>query len=242
GMIGRPGVAAEMFATLARRGINIRMISTSEVKVSCVIDSVDCDEAVAALRETFEIEEESTSPAPSRASSPLSSEPPVRGVALDMKQARLGIRRVPDKPGMAEKIFGTLASHNISVDMIIQSQRCHVVKAIQTRDIAFTVARVDAHAAQELLQKATAECGWGEVVLDMEIAKVSIVGAGMVGQPGIAAKMFESLSEENINIQMITTSEIKISCVVAQDQGVKALKAIHTAFELGGEEEFVVPG
>ncbi|MEO0687355.1 MAG: ACT domain-containing protein, partial [Cyanobacteria bacterium J06649_11] len=242
GQIGRPGVAAEMFATLARRGINIRMISTSEVKVSCVIDSVDCDEAVAALRETFEIEEESTSPAPSRASSPLSSEPPVRGVALDMKQARLGIRRVPDKPGMAEKIFGTLASHNISVDMIIQSQRCHVVKAIQTRDIAFTVARVDAHAAQELLQKATAECGWGEVVLDMEIAKVSIVGAGMVGQPGIAAKMFESLSEENINIQMITTSEIKISCVVAQDQGVKALKAIHTVFELGGEEEFVVPG
>ncbi|WP_414619840.1 aspartate kinase [Calothrix sp. CCY 0018] len=239
GMIGRPGVAAEMFATLARRGVNIRMISTSEVKVSCVIDSADCEKAVAALRETFEIEAEYSSPSPALTISP--SSPPVRGVALDMKQARLGIRRVPDTPGMAEKIFGTLANHNISVDMIIQSQRCHVIKGIPTRDIAFTVARVDARAAQELLQKATGECGWGEVVLDMEIAKVSIVGAGMVGQPGVAAKMFESLSQENINIQMITTSEIKISCVVAEDRGIKALKAIHAAFELGGTEEFVVP-
>jgi aspartate kinase len=239
GMIGRPGVAAEMFATLARRGVNIRMISTSEVKVSCVIDSADCQKAVAALRETFEIEGDSLSPSPHLPHSP--SSPPVRGVALDMKQARLGIRRVPDIPGMAEKIFGTLASRNISVDTIIQSQRCHVIKGIPTRDIAFTVARVDARAAQELLQQATGECGWGEVVLDMEIAKVSIVGAGMVGQPGVAAKMFESLSQENINIQMITTSEIKISCVVAENQGVKALKAIHTAFELGGTEEFVIP-
>ena len=242
GMIGRPGVAAEMFATLARRGVNIRMISTSEVKVSCVIDNADCDQAVAALREAFEIESDSLTPSPSP-SLPLSPDSPiVRGVALDMKQARLGIRRVPDVPGMAEKIFGTLARNNISVDMIIQSQRCHVIKGIPTRDIAFTVARVDAQAAQELLQKATAECGWGEVVLDMEIAKVSVVGAGMVGQPGVAAKMFESLSQESINIQMITTSEIKISCVVAENKGVKALKAIHTAFELGGEEEFVVPG
>ena len=239
GMIGRPGVAAEMFATLARREVNIRMISTSEVKVSCVIDSADCEKAVAALRETFEIEAEYSSASPALTISP--SSPPVRGVALDMKQARLGIRRVPDTPGMAEKIFGTLANHNISVDMIIQSQRCHVIKGIPTRDIAFTVARVDARAAQELLQKATGECGWGEVVLDMEIAKVSIVGAGMVGQPGVAAKMFESLSQENINIQMITTSEIKISCVVAEDRGIKALKAIHAAFELGGTEEFVVP-
>jgi aspartate kinase len=75
----------------------------------------------------------------------------------------------------------------------------------------------------------------------MEIAKVSIVGAGMVGQPGVAAKMFEALSQEEINIQMITTSEIKISCVVAENQGVTALKAIHAAFELGGTEEFVIP-
>ncbi len=243
GMIGHAGVAAEMFATLARKGINIRMISTSEVKISCVIDSVDCDKAVAALRETFDIEDEveenSLYSSPNRLISP--SSPPVRGVALNMKQARLGIRRVPDLPGMAEKIFGTLSQHNISVDMIIQSQRCHLVNGIPSRDIAFTVARVDAQQAQELLQKAAGECGWGEVVLDMEIAKVSIVGAGMVGQPGIAAQMFEALSQEEINIQMITTSEIKISCVVAESEGVKALKAIHTAFELGGDEEFVIP-
>jgi len=239
GMIGRPGIAAQMFATLARNGVNIRMISTSEVKVSCVIESADCDKAVSALRKTFNIEESmGVSPYP-----PLSpsSQPPVRGVALDMKQARLGIRRVPDLPGMAGKIFGTLADNKISVDMIIQSQRCHVIKGIPTRDIAFTVARVEATLAQELLQKAAIECGWGEVVLDMEIAKVSVVGAGMVGQPGVAAKMFAALSQEQINIQMITTSEIKISCVVAETEGVKALKAIHTAFELGGKEKFVMP-
>ncbi|MBE9213867.1 aspartate kinase [Plectonema cf. radiosum LEGE 06105] len=240
GMIGRPGVAAEMFATLARKGVNIKMISTSEVKVSCVIDSADCDKAVTALRETFNIEESIPS-SPYPPFSPSSSQPPVRGVALDMKQARLGIRRVPDLPGMAGKIFGTLADNKISVDMIIQSQRCHVIKGIPTRDIAFTVARVEAKQAQELLQKAAIECGWGEVVLDMEIAKVSVVGAGMVGQPGVAAKMFTALSQEQINIQMITTSEIKISCVVAEDQGVKALQAIHTAFELGGKEKFVMP-
>ncbi|MEB3218480.1 MAG: aspartate kinase [Nostocales cyanobacterium 94392] len=241
GMIGRPGVAAEMFATLARKGVNIKMISTSEVKISCVIDSADCDKAVTALRETFNIEEESISPSSYPPLSPSSSQAPVRGVALDMKQARLGIRRVPDLPGMAGKIFGTLADNKISVDMIIQSQRCHVIKGIPTRDIAFTVARVEAKLAQELLQNAAIECGWGEVVLDMEIAKVSVVGAGMVGQPGVAAKMFTALSQEQINIQMITTSEIKISCVVAENEGVKGLKAIHAAFELGGKEKFVMP-
>ena len=100
GMIGRPGVAAEMFATLARNSVNIKMISTSEVKVSCVIDSSDCEKAVKALRETFEIEEDSASTSPL----PLSpSSPPVRGVALDMKQARLGIRRVARFTGNGRK-------------------------------------------------------------------------------------------------------------------------------------------
>ncbi|QLE39522.1 aspartate kinase [Nostoc sp. C052] len=249
GMIGRPGVAAKMFATLAEAGVNIQMISTSEVKVSCVVDAAECDRAVLALRTAFEIEAgeqgagsrgEFLTPTNSSLLTPHSP-PPVRGVALDLNQARLAIRQLPDRPGMAAKLFGLLAQHNISVDMIIQSQRCRVIDGVPRRDIAFTVSRIDGENAREMLTQVAAELGWGEVVLDSAIAKVSIVGAGMVGQPGIAAKMFEALAQQQINIQMIATSEIKISCVVAQEQGVKALQAIHAAFELAGSEKFVVP-
>jgi aspartate kinase len=250
GMIGRPGVAAKMFATLAEAKVNIQMISTSEVKVSCVVDATEGDRAVAALRQAFEIPENQgrsrkgsqnsllSSPTPN---SPLTTPPPVRGVALDMNQARLAIRQVPDRPGMAARLFGLLAQHNVSVDMIIQSQRCRIVDGIPRRDIAFTVSRIDGESTQKMLTQVAAELGWGEVVLDNAIAKVSIVGAGMVGQPGVAAKMFAALAHNQINIQMIATSEIKISCVVAQEQGVKALQAIHSAFELAGSEKFVVP-
>ncbi|MEH2012221.1 aspartate kinase [Nostoc sp.] len=250
GMIGRPGVAAKMFATLAAAGVNIQMISTSEVKVSCVVNAAECDRAVSALCTAFEMEAKSKgellTPNPcteaiNRVSPHSSPIPPVRGVALDLNQARLAIRQLLDRPGMAAKLFGLLAQHNISVDMIIQSQRCRVINGVPRRDIAFTVSQVDGENAREMLTQVAAELGWGEVVLDSAIAKVSIVGAGMVGQPGVAAKMFEALAQQQINIQMIATSEIKISCVVAQEQGVKALQAIHAAFGLAGSEKFVVP-
>ncbi len=246
GMIGRPGVAAKMFATLAEAGVNIQMISTSEVKVSCVIDALDCDRAVVALRQAFSVgdvgdegdEGDKRISYCSFTTSP--SSPPVRGVALDMNQARLAIRQVPDRPGTAASLFGLLAEHNISVDMIIQSQRCQVINGIPRRDIAFTVAQMDAEAAHKMLEQAAAFFDWGEVVLDGAIAKVSIVGASMVGQPGVAAKMFEALAKDQINIQMIATSEIKISCVVAQEQGVKALQLIHAAFGLASSEKIQV--
>ncbi|MFM7370448.1 MAG: ACT domain-containing protein, partial [Sphaerospermopsis kisseleviana] len=111
GMIGRPGVAAKMFVTLAEAGVNIQMISTSEVKVSCLVDAGDCDRAIAALCNAFEI-----TASPAVLSSPTPESPAVRGVALDMNQARLAIRQVPDQPGMAAKLFGLLAEYNISVD------------------------------------------------------------------------------------------------------------------------------
>ncbi|BAZ68122.1 aspartate kinase [Fischerella sp. NIES-4106] len=240
GMIGRPGVAAKMFATLAAASVNIQMISTSEIKVSCVISAQECDRAVAALKEAFELDTP-TPPTPPIPLTPPIPPTPVRGVALDINQARLAIRQVQDRPGTAGKLFGLLADHNISVDMIIQSQRCHIVNGVPMRDIAFTVARIDAEAAQKMLQAKAAEYGWGEVALDQAIAKVSIVGAGMVGQPGVAAKMFAALAQHHINIQMIATSEIKISCVVAQEEGVKALQVIHAAFGLAGSEKFIVP-
>ena len=241
GMIGRPGVAAEMFSTLAAAKINIQMISTSEVKISCAVAAEDCDRAVKALCQAFQV-----TSSPSSQPSPLerqmrSDVPPVRGAALDLKQARLAIRSVPDRPGMAAQIFRLLADKNISVDMIIQSQRCRLVDGVATRDIAFTVPQVDADEARHILHQATPELGCGEIVVDRAIAKVSIVGTGMVGQPGIAARMFEALATERINIQMIATSEIKISCVVSDEDGVRALQAVHTAFGLSGTERIVIP-
>jgi aspartate kinase len=254
GMIGRPGVAAQMFATLAAEGINIQMISTSEVKVSCVIEAVDCDRAIAALCNTFEVnsspiketdvmvkDSETGAVHPSPLSRHPASNPPVRGVALDVNQARLAIRYIPDRPGMAAKLFRVLAEQNISVDMIIQSQRCRVVNGVATRDIAFTVAQMDAATAKAALEEVAAEFGCGEITIDTEIAKVSIVGSGMVGQPGIAARMFNALAERQINIQMIATSEIKVSCVVSKDQGTAALQAVHAAFELSGSQKIQVP-
>ncbi len=245
GMIGRPGIAAQMFKTLASAGVNLQMISTSEVKVSCVIDAQDCDKAIAALCQVFQINSSPARLAPADEPipnpQPPNSQSPVRGVALDLNQARLAIRYVPDRPGMAAQLFGLLAEQNISVDMIIQSQRCRVIDGTPTRDIAFTVSQADAQAARMALEQAKLEIGWGEILLDPDIAKVSIVGAGMVGQPGVAARMFEALAQHQINIQMITTSEIKISCVVAKEDGVTALQAIHKAFGLAGSKKIEVP-
>jgi aspartate kinase len=240
GMIGRPGVAAKMFSTLAAAGINIQLISTSEVKVSCTVDVQDCDRAIAALCHAFDVRS-SPMPLTEDATALHRQAPVVRGAALDTKQARVAIRHVPDQPGMAARIFQLMAEEGISVDMIIQSQRCRLVGTQATRDIAFTVAQADAAAARRVVENAATEYGFGEVVVDEAIAKVSVVGVGMIYAPGVAARMFKALSEQNINLQMIATSEIKISCVVHEEEGVRALKAVHSAFGLSGTRAVVVP-
>lgn len=162
--------------------------------------------------------------------------PIVRGVALDRNQARLAILQVPDQAGRAAKIFQLLADKNISVDMIIQSQRCHIIGDYPTRDIAFTVAQTDVDAAKDVLTPLLKTLNCGALRVNPAIAKVSIVGSGMIGQPGVAAKMFAALAQDGINIDTIATSEIKISCVISEADGVKALQAIHKAFELGKTE------
>lgn len=238
GMIGRPGIAATMFQSLASAGVNIQMISTSEVKVSCIVDQDECDRAINALCEVFDIDTSNISHQEAKENSSLV---PVRGVALDRNQAQLAILFVPDIPGMAAKVFTVLSQENISVDMIIQSQRCRIVDGIPMRDIAFTVAQQDAQQAKEALYRLQSEIKFQEISVDTNIAKVSIVGSGMVGSPGVASKFFEALAKENINIYMITTSEIKISCVVSESQGIQALKAVHEAFGLSGDTILEVP-
>ncbi|MGI0481832.1 aspartate kinase [Geminocystis sp. CENA526] len=237
GMIGRPGIAAKMFQSLASAGVNIQMISTSEVKVSCIVAQDEFDRAINALCEAFDIDSSNISYHEKQDSTLV----PVRGVALDQNQAQLAILFVPDVPGMAAKVFTVLSEENISVDMIIQSQRCRIVDGIPMRDIAFTVAQQDAQQAKEALYRLQSEIKFKEISVDTNIAKVSIVGSGMVGSPGVAAKFFEALAKESINISMITTSEIKISCVVAESQGIQALKAVHEAFSLSGDTTLEVP-
>lgn len=238
GMIGRPGVAAKMFSTLAAAGVNIQMISTSEVKVSCTVEAKNCDRAIEALCDAFQV---NCSPRLKTLSTVPSHAPIVRGAALDRRQAQVAIRHVPDRPGMAAQLFQLLAESGISVDMIIQSQRCRLVNGTPSRDIAFTVAQDDAAIVHAVVTAAATNLGWGEILVDEAIAKVSVVGIGMVNTPGVAAQMFRALAQAGINIQMIATSEIKISCLVAETDGIPALKAVHSAFGLSGAAPVSVP-
>lgn len=152
----------------------------------------------------------------------------VRGIALDDNIAKIGILKVPDKPGVAAELFGALAKEKINVDMIVQSIHSSGTQA----DMAFTVDGADLKKAVEVTEKAAKKLGAGGVISDPKVCKVSLVGVGMVSQPGTAAKMFETLAENKINIQMISTSEIKVSCVIAADAGKKAVQLLHKAFGL----------
>ncbi|MFA7657989.1 MAG: aspartate kinase [Candidatus Gastranaerophilaceae bacterium] len=164
---------------------------------------------------------------------------PVTGVAADLSQVRIVVCDVPDVPGHAAKLFGALAKKNISVDMIIQS---YARKTSNTNDIAFTVDKVDLDKAKFILEKIKPELSAGEIQVDENIAKVSIVGAGMVDRPGIAATMFETLGNLGVNIKMISTSEIKISCLVEEEDAEESIKALHKVFELDSDEIAEVKG
>lgn len=152
----------------------------------------------------------------------------VRGIALDENIAKIGILKVPDKPGTAARLFSALAAEKVNVDMIVQSIHSGGSQA----DMAFTVEKSDIKKAVAVTEKIAEQLGAEQVVFDADVSKISLVGIGMVSQPGTASKMFQVLSEEKINIQMITTSEIKISCVIKANEGKKAVSLLHKAFEL----------
>ena len=162
---------------------------------------------------------------------------PVAGVAADSSQIRILLSELPDIPGTAAKVFGELAKNNISVDMIIQS-----LASNGTNSIAFTVDENEIDSAIEIVTKVKNEFNACEISVDKNISKVSIVGAGMVDRPGIAADMFKALAENDINIKMISTSEIKISCLVEKENSNKAIKALCKTFGLETEVEAVVKG
>ena len=149
----------------------------------------------------------------------------ISGVAKDTNVARISITELPDKPGIVFKIFSKLSSKDINIDIILQS-----VGRDNTKDIAFTVAKEKGKQALELLNEYAREIGAGSVVLDENVAKVSIVGAGMETHAGVASKMFEALYDNQINIQMISTSEIKVSVLIDINDADRAVSAIHSKF------------
>jgi aspartate kinase len=151
----------------------------------------------------------------------------VSGVTYDKNQAKVTLLGVPDRPGIASKIFTAVAQENVIVDMIIQN-----IGQAGLTDISFTVPRVDARRAKGILSKLAEEMGMQDILLTENIAKVSIVGVGMRSHSGVAAKMFSSLASEGINIMMISTSEIKISCVIDMKYTELAVRTLHEVFGL----------
>ena len=156
--------------------------------------------------------------------------PIVSGISSIDSEAKLTIRGVPDVPGVAAKILSPISEAGIEVDVIVQN-----ISADNNTDFTFTVDKSDAKKAEDILQKTSQTLGGGSVEVDDEIAKISIVGRGMRAHAGVASKMFQTLAKNEINISMITTSEIKISVVIKKDEMTKAVKALHNAFDLDKE-------
>jgi len=152
----------------------------------------------------------------------------VSGIALTRDESRFVIRSVPDKPGVAAKIFGTLAELGVVVDVIVQTPAHEDGRT----DLAFTVGRVDVDRTLEQMRKIAKQIGAGKVEHEEGIAKVSIVGVGMRNHAGVAAKMFQVLADEGVNIRVISTSEIKVSCLIDEKYAELAVRALHTAFGL----------
>ncbi|MFP4017000.1 MAG: aspartate kinase [Halanaerobiales bacterium] len=151
----------------------------------------------------------------------------VTGVTADKDEVKITIEQLPDQPGIAGKLFTNLANYGINVDMIIQN-----LQHDEKNDITFTINNDHLKKGKHFIEKIAAELGAGNLFIDTDVAKVSIVGAGMITTPGIAAKMFSVLGNSDINIQMITTSDIKVSCLIDEKNADRAVQILHSSFEL----------
>jgi len=167
---------------------------------------------------------------------PKMEDPIISGVVTDISEAKVTVVAVPDRPGISAALFEPLAAANVNVDMIVQN-----TSHDGTTDISFTIPKADADTAKAIVERVAAEVGAQGVEHDASIAKISLVGAGMKTSPGIAAKMFRVLADENVNIQMISTSTIRISVVTAAADLELAARALHTAFGLDSGQAYSAP-
>ena len=159
----------------------------------------------------------------------IMEKPAVSGIAYSRDEAKVTLRRVPDRPGVAARVFGPLSAANVNVDMIVQN-----VGADSFTDMTFTVGKSDLPRAREILENLKPELGYESLLADADVAKISVVGIGMRTHAGIASTMFAALAEKGINIQVISTSEIKVSVLVPADYIELAVRALHTAYGLDG--------
>jgi len=230
GIMGRPGIASSLFQTLSDSGINIRLIATSEVKVSCVIDAELGKKALRNVSEVFKLTDKQITMNPTIENN---NEPEVRGIALDKDQIQISVKNVPDKPGTASTICSTLAEKNISLDTIVQSERKHKDK---TKDISFTLKKNDRSDAKYALKELIGNWKGSKLEEGESIVRISAVGSGMPFTKGTAGKIFRALANQKINIEMIATSEIRTTCIISEKYGEKALNEIHSCFKLGKNE------
>ncbi len=226
GIMGRPSVSADLFDTLSQANINVRLIATSEIKVSCVIDVDNIPKAIRFVGEKFKLSETQIfiNPVFER-----EEQPEVRGIALDKNQVQVSFRNLPDKPGVAASICLALAEGNLIFDTIVQSER---LTSFKTKDISFTMNKQDRARSNKIFHSLTKKLEGSFIEDGPAIAKVSTVGAGMAFKVGTAGKIFRALANKDINIEMIATSEIRTSCIVLEKDCDLAVNAIHSYFEL----------
>ena len=167
---------------------------------------------------------------------PSMEDPIISGVVTDVSEAKVTVRKVPDRPGISAALFEQLADSNVNVDMIVQN-----TSTDGNSDISFTVPKADMKVAQGIVESVAKEIGAAGIAQDDAIAKISLVGAGMKTSPGIAAKMFRTLADNGVNIQMISTSTIRISVVIASADLEKAARSLHTAFGLDSGQSYSAP-
>jgi aspartate kinase len=167
---------------------------------------------------------------------PSMEDPIISGVVTDVSESKVTVVAVPDRPGISAALFEPLAAANVNVDMIVQN-----TSKDGTTDISFTMPKADMKVAEDIVARVAAEIGAAGVTHDADIAKISLVGAGMKTSPGIAAKMFRTLADEGVNIEMISTSTIRISVVTSVADLDRAARALHTAFDLDSGQAYAAP-
>jgi aspartate kinase len=248
GMRTHTGVATMMFEALAREGINIQMITTSEIKISVLVDRPSAPQALRAVHRDFELDalvQDAPAPfkprrltAPSVPKAPVTDNgaPPsqptgmedvvISGVELDNQQARVTLFNIPDQPGYAARVFRKIAASGAIVDMIVQN-----VSTAGNTHLSFTVPSAHADRAAA----AAAEDGPGDVSVEPHIAKLSVMGVGIRTHTGVATRMFGALAERGINIALINTSEVRINVATDIDRGQEALDCLRSAFLLPGD-------
>lgn len=248
GMRTHTGVAREMFDALAEAGINIQMITTSEIKISVLVDRSRAAEALRVVHRAFELSrpvedlpapghaEWSATRASRRKPATVNGASPevvagmedlvISGVVLDEDQARITLFDVPDRPGYAASVFRKIADADVFVDMIVQN-----VSTAGNTLLSFTIPRHEVERAS----KAAAAVGLGKVAVEPAIAKLSVLGVGMRTHTGVAARMFAALAEGGINIALINTSEVRINVATDHDRGQEALEYLRKAFDLPAE-------